>query len=41
MWQIFRNFMQTGSPFIMIVVAVSLAGMLMGILVALFMRKKA
>lgn len=41
MWQMFRNFMATGSPFVMIVVAVCLAGMLLGFLVSIFMRRKA
>jgi hypothetical protein len=41
MWQMFRNFMATSSPFVMAVVAVSLCGMLLGILVGLFVKKKA
>lgn len=38
MWQMFRNFMATFSPFVMIVVAVCIAGLLLGFLVATFMR---
>jgi hypothetical protein len=41
MWQMFRNFMGTSSPFVMIVVAVAITGMLLGILVNLFVKKKA
>lgn len=35
MWQMFRNFMATGSPFVMIIVAVSITGMLLLFLVNL------
>lgn len=40
MWQMFRNFMGTSSPFVMVVVAVAVAGMLLSILVSIFMRKR-
>lgn len=40
MWQMFRNFMATGSPFVMIVVAVALAGMLLHFLVSIFMKRR-
>lgn len=40
MWQMFRNFMGTGAPFIMIAVAVSVAGSLMAILVGLFLTRR-
>ncbi|MFD0717682.1 PTS ascorbate transporter subunit IIC [Paenibacillus sp. GCM10027626] len=40
MWQMFRNFSASGSPFVMIVVAVALCGMLLGFLVDLFMKRK-
>lgn len=39
MWQMFRNFMATGSPFVMIMVAVSLAGTLLAFLVSMFLRR--
>lgn len=40
MWQMFRNFAATGSPFVMIAVAVSLATFLLGFLVTLFLHRK-
>lgn len=41
MWQMFRNFMATVAPFIMVVVAVAVAGMLLGIIVSIFMKRRA
>lgn len=41
MWQMFRNFMASGAPFVMIVVAVSIAGAIIGILVDIFMKRRA
>lgn len=40
MWQMFRNFMATLSPFVMVIVAVAIAGMLLGFLVSMFMRRR-
>lgn len=40
MWQMFRNFMASVSPFVMIVVAVSVAGMLLTIIVTLFLIRR-
>lgn len=40
MWQMFRNFMGSGAPFVMAVVAVALAGMLLNFLVGIFMRRR-
>lgn len=40
MWQMTRNFMATGSPFVMISVAVSITGALLGMLVSMFLRRK-
>ena len=37
MWQMFRNFMATLSPFVMMLVAVALAGGLIAIVVSIFM----
>lgn len=39
MWQMFRNFAATGSPFVMIIVAVSLAGTLL-LFIASLVRNK-
>lgn len=41
MWQMFRNFMSSVSPFVMAVVAVALVGMLLGIVVGLFWKRRA
>lgn len=40
MWQMFRNFMASVAPFIMVVVAVAVAGMLLGIIVNLFLKRR-
>lgn len=40
MWQMFRNFVASGAPFIMMLVAIAAAGYLMGILVDLFLKRK-
>lgn len=39
MWQMFRNFAATGAPFVMAIVAVSLAGMLLGFLANLIKNR--
>jgi hypothetical protein len=41
MWQMFRNFVASAAPFLMMLVAISAAGLLLGILVNLFMKRKA
>lgn len=38
MWQMFRNFMATAAPFVMVVVAVAVAGLLLRFLVGVFVR---
>lgn len=40
MWQMFYNFMATGSPFVMMIVAVALAGTLLGFLVNMFLKRR-
>lgn len=40
MWQMFRNFMGTVSPFVMVVVSVAVVGMLLGIVVGLFYKRR-
>lgn len=40
MWQMFRNFVGTLSPFVMMAVAVGLASFLLGFLVYLFLRRR-
>lgn len=40
-WQMFRNFVATGSPFLMIIVAISAAGMLMMIIIGAVRGRKA
>lgn len=40
MWQMFRNFTATGAPFVMVVVAVSLAALLLSFLVNMFLKRK-
>lgn len=41
MWSMFRNFMATASPFVMIVVAVAVAGMLLAIIVNTVRNRRA
>lgn len=41
MWSMFRNFMATASPFVMVIVAIAAVGMLLGIIVATVWRRKA
>lgn len=40
MWQMFRNFMASVAPFIMVIVAVAVAGFLLRMLVDIFMRRR-
>lgn len=40
MWQMSRNFVATANPFVMMIVAVSIAGMILGTIVGLFWKKK-
>lgn len=40
-WQMFRNFMATASPFVMIVVAVAVVGMLLTAIIGAVIRRKA
>lgn len=40
MWQVFRNFMATGSPFVMIVTAAAVMGMLIVIIISAVSRRK-
>ncbi|WP_127490229.1 PTS ascorbate transporter subunit IIC [Paenibacillus ehimensis] len=40
MWSVFRNFMATGSPFVMIVVAVAVMGMLLGAIVGIVIKAR-
>lgn len=40
MWQMFRNFMATLSPFVMVIVAVAVAGLLLSFLVSMFLRRR-
>lgn len=39
-WQMFRNFVATGSPFVMVMVAVSVAGAILTLIVSMMFRKK-
>lgn len=39
-WSMFRNFMATTSPFVMIGVVVAVVGMILSVIVGLFWRKK-
>lgn len=40
MWQMFRNFLAGVSPFVMIVVAIAIVGMLLGVIVGLFWNRR-
>jgi phosphotransferase system glucose/maltose/N-acetylglucosamine-specific IIC component len=40
MWSMFRNFVATASPFVMIIVAISAAGLLLGIIIGAVSRRK-
>lgn len=40
MWTMFRNFMATYQPFVMMIVAVALAGLLLGYIVNLFVNRR-
>lgn len=39
-WSMFRNFVATGAPFVMIVVVVAVVGMLLGTIVAIARGRK-
>lgn len=41
MWQVFRNFMATLSPFVMIIVAAAVAGIVITVIVNLARNRKA
>lgn len=38
-WQMFRNFAASGAPFVMVIIAVSVAGMLLTWLATMFKKK--
>jgi hypothetical protein len=41
MWSMFRNFVATAAPFLMIIVAIGAAGMLLNIIIGAVRSKKA